>query len=111
MGTMHPANALLVFLIGVVSIFVNYDADAQKIRVRKAKGKCKVWGRAAKFISANYVNGQGKKKTSILLLSGYWGLARHFHYIPELAFALCNMCSNQNGIQPAAIILFCLFDK
>ena len=25
---------------------------------------------------------------NLLLLSGYWGLARHFHYVPELTLAL-----------------------
>lgn len=86
--TMHALNALCVFVIGIVSIYVNYDADAQKMRVREAKGKCKVWGKAAKIITASYTNGEGKKKKSILLVSGYWGMARHFHYIPELMFAL-----------------------
>ena len=86
--SMHPLNAFGVFLIGIVSIYVNYAADAQKIRVRKAQGKCKVWGKAAKIITATYTNGEGKKKKSILLVSGYWGLARHFHYITELLFAL-----------------------
>ena len=29
------------------------------------------------------------QKVSILLYSGYWGLARHFHYVPEIIGAFC----------------------
>lgn len=86
--TMHVLNALAVFVIGVVSIYVNYEADAQKMRVRKADGKCMIFGKPAKVIRATYVTKEGKNKKSILLVSGYWGWARHFHYIPELLFAL-----------------------
>jgi len=81
-------NALSVFIIGILAIYINYEADAQKMRVRKANGKCKVFGKPAKIIRATYVTKDGKPKKSILLVSGYWGLARHFHYIPELLFAL-----------------------
>lgn len=28
--------------------------------------------------------GNGEEKTSLLLLSGWWGVARHFHYVPEI---------------------------
>ena len=27
----------------------------------------------------------GEKKTSLLLASGWWGVARHFHYLPEIS--------------------------
>ena len=26
---------------------------------------------------------------SLLLASGWWGLARHFHYVPEILLAFC----------------------
>jgi len=29
-----------------------------------------------------------KKKTNLLLVSGYWGLSRHFHYVPEILASL-----------------------
>merc|ERR1712154_220010 len=77
-----------VFVTGLLAIYVNYEADAQKMRVRAADGKCEVFGRPAKVIRARYVNQEGKEKRSILLVSGYWAWARHFHYVPELVFAL-----------------------
>merc|ERR1712096_151375 len=50
-------------------------------------GRAKIWGSVPKKIDARYMDGNGNAKNSILLLSGYWGLARHFHYLPELVAA------------------------
>ena len=38
-------------------------------------------------IRAEYQLANGETRTSLLLVSGYWGLARHFHYVPELVLA------------------------
>jgi len=86
--TMSAVNAAVTFVVGLLSIYINYEADAQKIRVRKANGKCNVFGKPAEIIRAKYKTKGGKKKESLLLVSGYWGFARHFHYVPELLFAL-----------------------
>jgi hypothetical protein len=39
------------------------------------------------MIEAQYVTEAGERKQSLLLISGWWGLARHFHYAPEIAAA------------------------
>ena len=31
----------------------------------------------------------GEEKTSLLLTSGWWGFARHMHYVPEILAAVC----------------------
>ena len=31
-----------------------------------------------------YETSDGKTKESLLLISGWWGIARHFHYVPEI---------------------------
>ena len=77
---------LAVFAIGVTAIAVNYLADKQKLDVRAANGKCTVWGRPAKVIRAR-IEVNGVTRTSLLLTNGYWGISRHFHYIPELTLA------------------------
>ena len=77
----------LILLLGLSSIYINYDSDQQKIDVRSAQGKCLVWGKPANIIRAKYRLLNGKESESILLASGYWGISRHFHYIPELALA------------------------
>ena len=46
-------------------------------------GNCQIWGKKAEKIQAQYVTADGEVKKSLLLLSGWWGLSRHFHYIPE----------------------------
>ena len=38
-------------------------------------------------IEATYTTTSGETKTSLLLTSGWWGLARHFHYVPEILAA------------------------
>ncbi|XP_025110736.1 7-dehydrocholesterol reductase-like isoform X1 [Pomacea canaliculata] len=88
----HPVHLglpLTTFLLalGVLSIYINYDADKQKLQVRSSDGRCLVWGRKPSIIRAKYVLDSGETRESILLASGWWGLSRHFHYIPEILLA------------------------
>jgi 7-dehydrocholesterol reductase len=85
-------QALAIFSAGVLMVYVNYDADRQRQVFRESQGKSttvNVWGKPPQFIVANYVTEKGEKKQSLLLSSGWWGLARHFHYVPEILAALC----------------------
>lgn len=89
----HPnhlgyATALALFLFGGACIMVNYFADRQRQRVRETNGRCKIWGKQAETMEASYTS-HGENKKNLLLLSGWWGIARHFHYIPEILGALC----------------------
>lgn len=68
-------------------VYINYDADRQREMVRNTNGKCLIWGKPPKLIHATYKTTEGITKKSILLVSGWWGVARHFHYLPELAAA------------------------
>lgn len=54
---------------------------------RATDGKELVWGKPPRKIVAKYTTGDGREKTSLLLTSGWWGLARHFHYLPEILAA------------------------
>ncbi|XP_052257037.1 uncharacterized protein LOC127862105 [Dreissena polymorpha] len=76
------ATSILVF--GLFSVLINYLADLQRQDVRKANGDCLVWGRKPDLIRAKYRIECGEVRESILLASGWWGLSRHFHYIPEI---------------------------
>ncbi len=77
--------------LGAVMIFLNYDADTQRHRVRAAGGKCDVWGRPARVIVARYADAQDAQHENLLLCCGYLGLVRHFHYFPDivLLFLYC----------------------
>ncbi|NUO50399.1 MAG: 7-dehydrocholesterol reductase [Polyangiaceae bacterium] len=83
-----PSVAAFCLVFGLLAMATNYDADAQRQAVRASQGRCLIWGRPAKVIPATYTTADGHRRQNLLLASGYWGLARHFHYVPELATAL-----------------------
>jgi 7-dehydrocholesterol reductase len=56
-------------------------------------------------IRARYVTAGGERKTSLLLTSGWWGVARHFHYVPELAAAFL-WCAPAGFAQPLPYFYF-----
>eukprot|EP00897_Mesotaenium_endlicherianum_P010764 jgi/Mesen1/9716/ME000693S09273 len=85
----HPITlglplAGLIFGLGCLCIWINYDSDRQRQEFRASHGKCLVWGRPPAKIEASYVTEKGETKTSLLLASGWWGISRHFHYVPEI---------------------------
>lgn len=87
---LHPVHlsfwlATTILVLGIVSIMINYLADRQRLLARATEGDCKIWGKKPVTVSAHYQTSQGDKKQTILLASGWWGVARHFHYVPELA--------------------------
>jgi 7-dehydrocholesterol reductase len=77
-----------IFLLGVGAVYINYAADAQRQRVRATNGRTQVWGRAPELIHAHYTTADGNRHESLLLASGWWGVSRHFHYVPEIVLAL-----------------------
>jgi len=81
--------SLVIFTVGILSCLINYLADVQKQDVRRTKGNCTIWGRKPEVIAARYQLEDGTPCENLLLVSGYWKLARHFHYVPELCLALC----------------------
>lgn len=90
----HPNHlgvglSVLIFTVGAFSIIINYLADRQRQQVRVQNGQCKVWGKDPVLTIANYTTAKGEKQQSLLLASGWWGIARHFHYIPEIVGAFC----------------------
>ena len=83
-----PAPAAAAILAaGLLGIWLNYDADRQRQEVRARYPRVTVWGRAPVVVKAPYVTEAGEARTSVLLASGWWGVASHWHYVPELAAA------------------------
>ena len=87
---LHPIHlssfwALSFFCLGALCIVVNYLADRQRLRFRSLGGNCKIWGKKPRALLAHYKTLPGKEKEALLLACGWWGIARHFHYVPELA--------------------------
>lgn len=85
---LHPLVAVGIAVLGLGSIWVNYEADAQRLRVRLTDGKTTIWGRPPVLMTARYRTGDGQERENLLLASGWWGVARHFHYVPEILLAL-----------------------
>lgn len=73
-----------IVTLGVAMIVLNYWSDQQRQMFRATGGKCTIWGKPAKAIHAVYENENGERKRSTLLVSGFWGMARHFNYVFEL---------------------------
>jgi len=74
--------ALIIAALGLTCIYINYDADEMRLRVRRAHPKIlTIWGSPAEIILAKYRTSDGQERTSVLLASGYNGVSRHFHYL------------------------------
>lgn len=84
---LHPAVAIGYVALGLLAIWINYAADAQRRRVRDTQGQTTVWGKTPVLIRAKYTTSDGEQRENLLLASGWWGVARHFHYVPELVLA------------------------
>ena len=85
----HPNHlgtyaCLAIFAAGMLCIFINYLADRQRQYVRNKNGECTIWKKKPDLIFANYKTEWGEEKQSLLLASGWWGISRHFHYLPEI---------------------------
>jgi 7-dehydrocholesterol reductase len=78
------SSALAWVAFGIVMIFLNFDADTQRHRVRALEGKAVVWGKPATFIRATYTDAAGVQHSNLLLTCGWHGIVRHFHYIPDI---------------------------
>jgi 7-dehydrocholesterol reductase len=85
------SSALLLFAWGTLCTWLNYDSDTQRHRVRQSDGKCLVWGKVPRIIRAKYTTADGRERDNILLASGWNGLSRHFHYLPDI-LNLVNYC-------------------
>lgn len=79
-----PIWSSLIFILGTASILTNYWADRQRQFVRERQGDCSVWGKKPLVTIARYTTTKGEQKQSLLLASGWWGISRHFHYVPEV---------------------------
>jgi 7-dehydrocholesterol reductase len=94
--------------VGCALIYVNYDADTQRHRVRAAGGKTTVWGAPAVVIRAPYADASGTRHVNLLVACGYLGWVRHFHYLPDMAL-LVLYCAPAAGLSCALPWTYCVY--
>ncbi|HEX4339719.1 MAG TPA: hypothetical protein VH062_27615 [Polyangiaceae bacterium] len=93
--------------LGGCAIWAGHTADAQRERVRGSNGNTTVWGKPPEMILAEYTTADGKKHQNILLVSGFWGVARHFHYVAELTLALTwSLTAGASNFLPYFYLMF-----
>jgi len=105
---------LPLFIISIVGVALNYAADRERDVFRATNGKALVWGKKPNFIEAEYIildrkTGKETKKKSLLLASGFWGIARHFQYFFELtaAWSWCLLANPiKNGVFTLVYAIF-----
>ena len=86
----------LVATIGLIGYYIFRSVNNQKDLVRSTDGKCLIWGKPARVIRTEFVTTDGTKHRSLLLVSGYWGVSRHFNYVGDLliSLAMCMTCGS-----------------
>ena len=103
---LHPAVCLAITSVGLISVLCNYLTDRQRQMFRSTDGRTPIWGKKPKIIKANYVTGDGVVRDSILLASGWWGVARHINYLFEILLALSWSLPAGPGFMPYVYVLF-----
>jgi 7-dehydrocholesterol reductase len=89
----HPVHlglglSISLIIIALLGFYSKTSMNRQRINVREHDGDYKVWGKQAKIIRAKYTDNKGEERESILLVAGWWGISRHFHYVGEIIGAL-----------------------
>lgn len=84
-----PVFSIVLIVIALLGFYSKTNMNRQRINVRNHDGNYKIWGHAARIIRAKYIDNKGETRESILLVDGWWGITRHFHYVGEILGALC----------------------
>lgn len=77
-------QAAAILGMGFLGYAMFRSANYQRDYVRAKKGEARIWGRKAEFIRTKYRTADGVEHDSLLLTSGWWGVARHANYLADL---------------------------
>ncbi len=81
----HMHDLPVIAAVGIVAmnlagLYIFRAVNNQKNRFRRAPEGAVIWGKPAEYLQT--------KRGSKLLLSGFWGLSRHFNYVGDILMAL-----------------------
>lgn len=80
--------ALFVLTLGLVGFWIFLSANNQKDHFRRKDGHVLIWNKKPSFIPCQYTTKDGEVRQSKLLVSGWWGMARHMNYTGDLILSL-----------------------
>jgi len=84
-------GAVIAFAAAGYTIFMG--SNLQKARFRRDPDNAKIWGKPAQYMDT--------ERGTRLLLSGYWGKARHMNYLGDWMIALSfGLCSGFGSVIP-----------
>jgi len=91
-------SAASILLTGIGGYVLFRSVNHQKDLVRRTKADCKIWGAPAQVVRAKYQTSDGLEHESLLLCSGWWGMARHVNYLGDLilSYSMCAACGFEN---------------
>lgn len=91
---LSPQYAFFVLSLGLFGFWLFVSSNNQKDRFRQVDPKTLIWKRKPEFIACTYTTSDGEVRHSKLLLSGWWGVARHMNYTGDLilSFAYSLAC-------------------
>ncbi len=82
--------ATFIMLLGLVGYYIFRATNYQKDIVRSSDGNCMIWGKKAEVIRTVYKTSDGIEHKSLLLCSGWWGLAHQINYLGDLMISLAD---------------------
>ena len=83
-----------IAIAGILGYAIFRSANDQRRRFRATKGRCRLFGDKPEYIRAIFQTADGRWHESQLLMSGWWGIARHINYTGDilLSLAMCAPC-------------------
>ncbi|KAK4631295.1 7-dehydrocholesterol reductase [Fulvia fulva] len=99
-----------IMALGVTSYIIFRQANSQRDYVRRHNGNAKLWGRPATYIRVKYQTSDNKTHDSLLLTSGWWGVARHANYLADLvqSWAFCATCGFTHFLPWSYFFFMCI---
>ena len=104
---MSMPMAIFLISLAALCIWLQQLAEGEKSIARASKGEKGLFGRKPEIILAKYNLENGEERESILVCSGFWGISRHFCYLPELVMTfLWSTATGFSSILPYSYVIF-----